>query len=206
MAHNAPFTMTTNTGLTVTNRAGGSEALSANEMTWDHDTSGSVIRPRGLYHANGQHHYDEATIGSTFPFDETAFTLFYEFELYSTSDAIMVTAYATSNVTNSVILRIASGTLRAQIYSGAVQQCDLNLGTVTATSIVKCAVSHADGVGAWGISDLLSSGVSDLTVTTPAAAFTDFTIGDATYGWSRRLFFIDRPMSATEIASICGVT
>jgi len=208
LANAAPtgFTMTTNTGLTVTNRAGGTEALSANEMTWDHDTSGDPMVVRGLYHANGNHHFDGATIGSTFVLDETNFTLFYEFELYSTADAIMVTVYATSNVTDSVILRISSGNIIAQIYSGTVQQASLNLGAAVTTGPIKCAIAHRDGAGCWGISDRITSVQTDATVTTPAAAFTNMTIGDATYGWSRRLFFIDRAMSQDEIKSVCGVT
>lgn len=207
IAHNAPFTMTTNTSLTIHNRAGGVEALSANEVTFDHDVSGDSVVPKGMECAGGSHYMTEATISSTFNTDDDNFTVYVEFEASNTTGTQDIfDIYATSPTTNAYTMKISSGTLQLDTYSATVNTDTQNFTSISASTVIRAAFA----VNRNGSVDVICTGMSAKAntgvITVPAAAFTDLRLGFSLNGWIRKFFYTNRAMNETEMKLVCGIS
>ena len=207
IAHNAPFAMTTNTSLTIHNRAGGVEALSANEVTFDHDVSGDSVIAKGMECAGGSHYMTLGTIGSTFNTDDDNFTVYVEFEASNTTGTQDIfDIYATSTVTDAYTMKISSGTLQLDTYSATVNTDTQNFTSISASTVVRAAFA----VNRNGSVDVICTGMSAKAntgvITVPAAAFTDLRLGFSLNGWIRKFFYTNRAMNETEMKLVCGIS
>jgi len=206
IAHTAPFSMTTDTGQTVTNRAGGIEALSANEVTFDHDASGDSVVPKGM-ECNGVHYMTQGTITSSFNTDDDNFTVYVEFEATSTSGTQDIfDIYATSTVTDAYTLMLDSGTLKLDTWSATVNTDTHSIVGVTANTVIRACFA----VKSNGSVDCIATGMSAKNntgvITVPAAAFTDLRLGFSLNGWIRKFFYTNRAMNETEMKLVCGIS
>jgi len=207
IAHTAPFSMTTNTSQTVTNRAGGIEALSANEVTFDHDASGDSVVPKGMECAGGNHYMTQGTITSTFNTDDDNFTVYVEFEATTTAGTQDIfDIYATSTVTDAYTLMIDSGTLKLDTWSGTVNTDTHTIVGISANTVIRAAFA----VKSNGSVDCIATGMSAKNntgvITVPAAAFTDLRLGFSLDGWIRKFFYTNRAMNETELKLVCGIS
>ena len=205
--HNAPFTMTTNTSLTVTNRGGGVEALSANEVPWDHDASGDAVQPLGMYCANGNHYMTEATIGSTFNIDDDNFTIYCEFMSNSnTGTQDIVDLYTTGVTTDAWTLMNDAGTLKLDVWSATVNTHTLSFTTLSTDVAIRAAFSVDRSGQVRRIMTGMSAVSTTSSLTVPAATPTDLRLGFSLNGWLRKFAHYNRSFSNEELKLICGIS
>lgn len=201
IAHAATTNMVqSSTGGPITDRDGSVNALGATEVPFDHQSSGDIYLPMGFYSELGA---QTLTIGAAdFPSDFDNITIMAEITGIA-SDGDIVAFYATSPTTDGIRLRVVSGNVRAEMYSGSVKTGDINLGALPGGNTVMRACATIVSSGALrGVSSVQTT-VQSASGTVPTAGDT-FRIGGHS-GHVRKTFCIDRRFGDDEMKTVCGV-